>query len=404
MALAPAVALFFLLQTDHAAEGRKALDANNYTLAFEHFSKAVEEDPRDWASRFHLALSLSLLNKDPEAAAAYRRVLEDQPGLYEAELNLGVVLLRQKAAPEAATLLESAAAKKPKEYRPVFYLAQARALLEDLEGAEAGYRRAIGLDPKSAEAAVGLARVLVKQKRLADADPLYRRAAESDPEFKRALLELASHYEQAREPIKAIALYREFPGDPVARERLGELLLESGQPANAIVELEKAFAQSPTPANRLALATAYLRAGKPGQALPLLEQVVAAAPEDLDLRLYYGRALRDQRNFQSAAKEFWKATQIRPDSKDAWSELAGMLILLENYPQALSALDRARALGGDPGAHAWFSGMIFDHLKDYKQALAAYERFLSLSQGKNPDEEFKARQRIKVIQKELSKR
>jgi hypothetical protein len=33
-----------------------------------------------------------------------------------------------------------------------------------------------------------------------------------------------------------------------------------------------------------------------------------------------------------------------------------------------------------------------------------YQKFLELSGGKFPDEEFKARQRIKVIQKELSKR
>jgi hypothetical protein len=40
----------------------------------------------------------------------------------------------------------------------------------------------------------------------------------------------------------------------------------------------------------------------------------------------------------------------------------------------------------------------------YEPALQSYERFLASSEGKYPDEEFKARQRVRVIKKELSKR
>src|SRR5262245_45646902 len=107
MAFGPALLLAFFLQADPAAEGRKALEANNFALAAEHYQKAVDANPKDWASRFHLGLALSFLNKDTEAIAAYRKVLEDQPGLYEAELNLGILLLRQKS-PDAVKLLESA--------------------------------------------------------------------------------------------------------------------------------------------------------------------------------------------------------------------------------------------------------------------------------------------------------
>ncbi|MDX1981809.1 MAG: tetratricopeptide repeat protein [Bryobacteraceae bacterium] len=400
-----AIFLAFLFQVDHAAEGRKALEANNYALAEEHYRKAVEAEARDWAARFHLALALSLQNKDGEATEAYRKVLEDQPGLYEAELNLGILLLRQKAAPEeAARLLESASGKKPKEYRPAFYLGEAQSAAGEWLKAESAYRAALEAQPKSAEAAVGLARVLVKQNRLADAEPLYRLAA-GDAEFKRALLELAGLFEQAKQPAKAIPIYREFPDDPGARERLGELLLEGGNAADAVPELESAFQKSPTPANRLALATAYLKAKQPAKALPLLEQSVAAEPKHFELRMFYGRALRDQRTFQPAAREFFTAAQIKPDSKEAWNELTGVLILLENYPQALAALDRARAIEGkDTAAHSYFRAIVLDRMHVYKEALPSYEKFLELSQGKNPEEEFKARQRIRVIHKELSKR
>jgi len=66
-----------------------------------------------------------MLGKDAEAIPSYRKVLELKPGLYEAELNLGILLLKNKQAAEAATHLEPAAAQKPKEFRPVFYFAEA---------------------------------------------------------------------------------------------------------------------------------------------------------------------------------------------------------------------------------------------------------------------------------------
>jgi hypothetical protein len=39
-----------------------------------------------------------------------------------------------------------------------------------------------------------------------------------------------------------------------------------------------------------------------------------------------------------------------------------------------------------------------------KPALEAYQRFLSMSQGKNPDQEFQARHRLITLQKELERR
>jgi hypothetical protein len=39
-----------------------------------------------------------------------------------------------------------------------------------------------------------------------------------------------------------------------------------------------------------------------------------------------------------------------------------------------------------------------------KPAKAAYEQFLSASQGKNPNQEFQARQRVRILQREIDKR
>jgi Tfp pilus assembly protein PilF len=396
---------FCLLQSpDYSGQGFQALDAHKYEEAVQNFTKAVTADPKDYAAHFHLALAYSLLGKDAEAIPHYRTVLELKPGLYEAELNLGMLLMRQKQPREAAPLLEAAAGKKPKEFRPVFYLAEALLAAGDFARAEPHYRAAIEIDSKSAPAYAGLAHALARQDHLSDAAPAFRKAAEIDPTYKDALLELGQLYEAAKQPAEAIAIYQQFPDNLAARERLGELQLESGKNTEAIESLEAVVRKSPTPANRLALAMAYIRHKENAKALPLLEQAVAAEPANTDLRMTYGRALRDSRNFPAAAREFYTVARAKPDSKEAWNELVTMFLLTDNYPAALAALDKVKALGGETAAHHYFRAIILDKTRQLKPALESYETFLAMSKNQFPDEEFKARQRIRIIKRELSKK
>jgi tetratricopeptide (TPR) repeat protein len=84
--------------------------------------------------------------------------------------------------------------------------------------------------------------------------------------------------------------------------------------------------------------------------------------------------------------------------------LAGVLTLAEQYPQALAALDRVHALGQEIPGDYYLRAIIEDKLHQFKPALEAYRKFLASSDGKNPDEEFKARQRARIIETMLNKR
>jgi Flp pilus assembly protein TadD len=75
-------------------DGNKALDAKQYDRALELFSQAAAADPKDYAAHFQLALAYSLLGRDGDAIPQYRTTLELHPGMYEAELNLGLSLMR----------------------------------------------------------------------------------------------------------------------------------------------------------------------------------------------------------------------------------------------------------------------------------------------------------------------
>jgi tetratricopeptide (TPR) repeat protein len=389
---------------DWQSEGLKALEEKRYEAAIEDFTKAAAASPKDYAAHFHLALACSMLKRDAEAIQHYRETLELKPGLYEAELNLGIVLLRQNQAADAVQYLARAAETKPQEFRPRFYEAEALLGSGRPQDAVASYRKALDLNARSAAAESGLARALAAGKQMDESAAHFRRAVELDPAYRDSLLELANLYEQSNRPGDAAKIYEQFPDNPAAQERAARLLIDSGDVKAAIPSLEAAVKVSPTSANRMLLVKAYLREKQSDKAFALLVAAVQADPKDYSLRMLAGRMLRDERKFPEAANQFMSAAQLKQDSVEAWNELSGVLILAERYPEALAALDRVKALGGETASHHYFRAIVLDKLRQVQPAMESYEKFLAMSQGQRPDEEFKARQRVRILKRELSKR
>jgi len=379
------------------------MEERRYEAAAGDFAKAVAADPKDYYAHFNLGQAYGMLHRNAEGVAEYRKVLELKPGLYEAELNAGILLMRESEPAEALPLLTQAAEQKPEEFLPRYSLAAAQYQTGALAEAEGSYRRALELDPKSAASEAGLAHALERQGKLDDAKTHFENAARLDPQYRRGLLELAGLYEQRQQTADAAAIYREFPEDPAIQEHLGRMMLETNQYADALPGLEAAYAHEPSEANRVPLAEAYVFTGKLDLALPLLQQAVATEPGSYDLRMMYGRALRDRKQYAAAAVQFEGAARLKPSNARAWTETGDMLYMMEAYPQALAAFDRARELGENTPGVWFFRAIILDKLRQLKPALEAYRQFLSMSQGKLPDQEFQARQRARILQHELER-
>jgi tetratricopeptide (TPR) repeat protein len=389
-------------QTNFSEEGLKALDEKRYPAAVENLTQAIAADPKNYSLHFNLALSYSLMGKMAEAIPEYKKTLELKPDLYQAELNLGISLLREKQPAEAARVLATAVAQNAKEYRANYYLAAALLGTGDFAQAEQSYIASLAIDPKSPDAELGLAHALAGENKLEDAAAHFKKAAELNPQYRDDLLELASMYETAKQPDQAISIYQQFPENPGAQERLGNLLLKAGRAADAIACFQVAVTKSPTEANRAALAEAYLKNSEPNKAQPLVEQILAADPDNFEIRMLHGRLIRDQRKFPEAAVEFERAIKLKPDAPQAWSELAGVLVMAENYPPALAALDRIAALHAEKPGHVFLRAIVLDKIRDLKPAVESYQRFLQLSQGENPNQEWQAKQRIKLLEREIN--
>ena len=377
-------ALLFLIQsTDFSAEGLKALEERRYDAAVQSFTKAIEADAKDYSAHFNLALAYSFLNRDDEGIAEYRKTLELKPGLASAEVNEGMLLFRQKRPADALPLLEDAARQKPKDFQALYYLAQCQLETGALAKAQENFQAAIEINSKSAAAELGLAHVLARLQQLSAAAPHFRQAAQLDAGHRDALLELADLYERNKQIPEALAIYREFPDDAAVQEHAGALMLQNNQYADAIPSLERAYAKSPTAANRVALAMAYQFNKQVEKALPLFDKAAAADPGSFDIRMMYARALRDAKQYPAAIRQFNEAVKIGPSDMHAWSDLASMLYINGDLQDSLAAFDRARQLGENTPGNWFLRAIILDKLRQLKPALEAYRQFLSMSHGEN---------------------
>ena len=82
-----------------------------------------------------------------QAATLYRKVLATHPDSADALHLLGMVALQQGQAKSAVELIAKAIALHGREASYHFHLALALQSLNDMQGAEAGYRRALALKP-----------------------------------------------------------------------------------------------------------------------------------------------------------------------------------------------------------------------------------------------------------------
>lgn len=407
MVMASACALLWLLlfspAQDSLTDGLKALDANQPATAEPLLRQAVAAAPDDVTAHFNLALALSMQRKDEEAMAEFRRTLALQPGLYQADLNLGMLLLRNQRPADALPVLKEAVDKQKTAHATLYY---AQALLEtgDPAGAETQFRAAIELDAKSAAAQTGLAQTLMQEAKLTEAEEHFRQAAALDPSLRDNLLPLGGAYEKAGMLPQAIALYQQFPDNAAAKERLGHLLVDSGKAAAAIPNLELAVKASPSVENRLALADAYKLNKQPEKAIEQLRLAVAGEPSNYDLHMDLGRELRDAHNAAGAVEQFNAAAKLRPDSVKAWNELATLYVVNGDWANGLAALDRVRALGRELPGDYFFRGICLDRMRQLKPAIEAYRQFLATDGNKMPDQEFQARQRIRIMESELNRR
>jgi cellulose synthase operon protein C len=199
------------------AQGNIFFSENNYRLAIDKYSEAVEKGNRDPAVIFRLVRSLAQEDRLLEADKWLKKFGNQENSVFDlTQLAVGVAL-EKKEFKKAVQLAEGSIDLKSKKWQDHVLLAKVRWAAGEAEKAEAAWRTAIDLNRDSPELRKELVRFLMETKQDADAKKQDAKAKEQYAKAKeaveaaktiigdKAVLHLAICYELIGENKKARA-------------------------------------------------------------------------------------------------------------------------------------------------------------------------------------------------------
>jgi tetratricopeptide (TPR) repeat protein len=389
------------------AEAENNIDKHDYASAEPLLKKYLEAHSDNYAAWYDLGFVYHQLSRRDDSIAAYKKSVNAKPDVFESNMNLGLALA-EAGDPQAEQFLRAAtklnASSNSAQGRMRAWLALGR-LLETAKPDEAiaAYKQAANLDPKDPEPHVDAGAVFEKQQKAGDAEKEYQQALAVAPGSTDALIALSNLYMREKRFNEAQASLRKLvelhPNDASAHFQLGRMLAISGKNEDATSELEAGLKLDPGDHRaQRDLADLAADSGKYDRAAQMYTVLLSSSPNDSDLHLGLGRVLLKQKKFAGAEQELIKAVKLKPDSGEAYGELAIAANENKDYPLAIKATDlRGKYLPENPMSY-FLRATAYDHLHDAKQAARYYHQFLDVAGGKYPDQEWQAKHRLIAIE------
>ena len=391
-----------------AVQAEQAIEKKEFERAAELLRRYLAGHPNDSVAHFQLGYAATALRHKAEARAAYEKAAELDPKLAAAHLNLGLLLLDDQPS-AAVEPLRRAAELQPGRAQPRFLLGRALERSGKLTEAIAAYQSAAEIAPDNFDTRFALARAQLASGAATDAEANFRRALELRADFAPARAGRAESLiaqgklEPAATELEAYLAAQ--PEDAESRVQLASLYFDLGRYDAALAQLEKVPA-APASAARVEnlRGEALVKLRRMNDAAAAFTRAAQAAPHDAAVHARLGRVLLELRDFPAAERALQAALALDANLLDAWRDLTSVYYLAEKHAEALRALEllgqRETLLPG-----SWFiRATCYDKLGRKPEALAAYEKFLALDQGRSETQNFQARQRVRVLSRELKRR
>lgn len=392
------------------ADAQTALDAKDYATAAKDFQDFLEKKPEYAPVHFQLGYTYTAMGQTAQAVQEYQKAVDIDPSMEEAQLNLGLTLLQTDPA-AAIDPLSKAVALKPNQLQANLALGAAYESTNKPADAERFDAVAVKLDPKNFDAHASLARVLLVQKKADQAETEFRAALAIQPDSAPAILGLAQSLtlqkktDAAAEEMKKYAALR--PNDPAVQLEQASLLAKAGKDDEALAALDAAAANSKTPegeqALRLRVTILFHKKDYAGM-VPVLQKLIAIAPNNPDYPAELGHALLEKKDYPNAANELVVALKANPNSEDVLKDLILAEYLGKNYPATLKLLEVQEKHASLPLGSWFVRGSCYDSLNQKPQALAAYQKFLSMNTDENSDMYFEASARARTLKREIEEK
>ena len=286
--------------------------AGDLEAAVAAYRGVLDLEPGDAAARSNLGAALAALGRYEEAIEAYRAALAvvPDPGI---RLNLALAYYKSGDVTRAAQELETLREASPGNPRLTLLLADCRFRLGQLDPVEELLRPVVAGDPDNRAALYLLSVALAQNGKVKESQPLVERLLEGGDSAE-------THFV------------------------LGSVAFAAGNMPEALQELTRALALNPTlPSLRSYYGRALLFTGDADAARKAFEETLTVDPNDYDAHYSLASILATRGSVEEARPHAERARQLRPQSAEAASLLASL-----DDPERLALADDSSPLVGRP--------------------------------------------------------
>lgn len=276
---------------------------------------------------------------------------------YDAQYNLGVVLLKQGAVDDAIACFREALRINPHYAEADNNLGYALFQKGAVDGAIIRFQQALQVKPGLAIAHYNLANALLQKGAVDDAVAQFQQALQINPAYTDARINLGNALLQKGAVDDAIAQFQQAlqinPGFAEAHNNLGNALLQKGAVDDAIAQFQQALQINPRYAEaRYNLGNALFRAGNVDAAILQYQQALQIKPVYAEAHNNLGYALLQKGDDAGAIFHYQQALQINPAYANAKNNLAWVLATssqaaLRNGGKAVELARQANQFAGD---------------------------------------------------------
>ena len=331
-------------------QGRALLALGKIVEGIEYFKSALAIDPGNANFRYNLALGLSGLGEFAQSIGHFRKILKDRPDWPEAIFGLATALSRTGNNDEAVTF----------------------------------FRQGLHLQPEHPEMQTELASCLIAMDKQAEAWSILTNILKGHPENPQAhflsagLSYRAGRYEDAV-MHNSISLKNggDIPGNSV---NMANALTALRKPGDAIKVLQEAIENIPANGEVwLALGNVFSKDDQPTMAINAFRKSIEIDPTNALAANNLSMALLQNGDPDQALKLALENSKAFAGNAVTWGCLGAVLLSLEQFDQALDALDKSLNLEPDVVSVLQNKGKTQHRLGQYEQSLQTYRLITVLS-------------------------
>jgi len=391
--------------------GKVYLSQKQYELAEKQFLKTIELEPNLVEPRFQLINIFNFqkgIENNQKILDAYKKILEIEPGNYQAKLGKALYHYKNKNKAEATKLFKDIAQDFENDSRIIMMSVNEYISGKKYEDAVIVFSQMLKGNPENQTLNffAGIAYEEIKDFKKAIFH--YGKIKPGHSQYKKTILNIAFLHQKSENTQTAINYleekYNNFPEDVDILSYLASFYENENVYDKAISLYKKGLESAPEDTSLLfRLGAVQDKAGFKEDSLSAMKKIIKIDPNDASALNYLGYSYADKGiKLDEALLLIKKALKIKPDDGYITDSLGWVYFKRGEYDKAILYLEKAAELTS-------FETIISDHLgdvyqitKQFKKALKTYKKAIANAKEEDKDKVLEIRQKIQAVQKKIN--